>query len=349
MRSEVAGSLIAFSYGSFLLTFPNFGPVSLRIIEATNTPPYLFFSQFYVFHILGIALSAILLDRVSERIRLLKIVTLILIISAFTALLNYAAIMVIGFLMGIFVVILGTYFARFVEPWKRGRTFALGAFLSNVYLFLLTELTSLSLQALVTLSVIPLLLVFLIPGQDFEGRKSGINGRLVLFALPVFVFYLVGGVMYGIMEVAFRNAGISTHILFYAITILLAGIIYDRVGRKAVAIVGLIALSLSLLLFPSALVYSAHLIQSSYAFVDVFAMMVWADLSNFGAEARQYGIGMLFVTVPVYLGYVLSNLFTFQLSTTVLVILIVLSAFLIGSAGEPLVSPDEYMRWLVRR
>ena len=89
--------------------------------------------------------------------------------------------------------------------------------------------------------------------------------------------------------------------------------------------------------------------RSSYAFIDVFAMMVWADISRVGSEARQYGIGMLFITVAIYIGFILSGFFTFHLSTLLAVSLLILSAFLIGSAKEPATSPAEYMRWLVRR
>ena len=67
--------------------------------------------------------------------------------------------------------------------------------------------------------------------------------------------------MYGVMEVAFREAGIIIHVLFYATIILLAGFIYDRIGRRSVAVIGLMAITASLLLFPSRLTYSAYLIQ----------------------------------------------------------------------------------------
>ncbi|ADC65035.1 hypothetical protein Ferp_0867 [Ferroglobus placidus DSM 10642] len=349
MRSEVNGALLTFSYGSFLLTYPNFGPISIKIVEALNANPYEFFSCFYLSHVLGIAFSSIFLDRVEKRIRLLKVTIPVLISSAFLTIFNHLAIFAIGFTMGVFIVILGSYFARFIKPWRRGKTFAFGAFMSNVYLFLLTKLTFLNLPVLVLLSILPLLLVFTIPNENFELRSSKINGKFVYFSLPVFVFYFVGGVMYGIMEKAFREAGISTHVLFYATLVILAGIVYDKVDRKIVAIAGLIALSASLLLFPSSLVYSAHLIQSSYAFVDVFAMMIWADISRVGSEAKQYGIGMLSITLPIYLGFLLSESFSFQLSTTIMIVLLVLSAFLLGSVEEPATTPEEYLRWLARR
>lgn len=350
MRSNFAGFLLVFSYGCFLLAFPNFGPVSLKIIEKVNTSPYEFFSYFYISHITGIIFSAILLDRVVKRVKLLKLIVSLLISSSFFVVFKYQLITVIGFLMGVFVVILGSFFARFVEPWKRGRIFAVGAALSNVYFFFFLNYTTIdNLRILVLFSVLPMLTLYLLPDMTFERIPSRINRDLFYFSLPVFVFYLVGGIMYGVMEAAFREAGITIHVLFYAVIIILAGFIYDRIGRRSVALIGLVMISASLLLFPSRLHYSAYLIQSSFAFIDVFAMMVWVDIGVIGSEAKQYGIGMLFITLPIYLGFMLSNLFMFKINTFFAIILFVLSAFLVGSAKEPAPSPAEYMRWLVRR
>ncbi len=350
MRSDLTSFLLVFSYGSFLLTFPNFGPVSLKIIETFKVSSYTFFSYFYIFHIGGIIFSLIFLDRVENRIRLLKIAVSLLIAFAFLATLSYLAVAAVGFLMGIFVVTFGSYFARFVEPWKRGRIFAVSAFMSNIYLYLFMNYVEYDfLPALILVSVAPLMLIYTIPEMTFEKVQSNLNRKFVYFSLPVFVFYLIGGVMYGIMEEAFRKAGITTHILFYAVIIVFAGLIYDLIGRKSVAIAGLLAISASLLLFPSHLFYSAHLIQSSYAFVDVFGMVIWADLSRIGSEAKQYGIGMLFIVVPIYMGFILSSMFPFEMHMIIAITLLVLSAFVIGLAEEPTTTPTDYMMWVARR
>jgi len=182
----------------------------------------------------------------------------------------------------------------------------------------------------------------------FEKGKSEMNWRFIHFTLPVFVFYMIGGIMYGVMEARFREYGIETHILFYALMIVVAGVVYDRVGRKAVALTGLIAISASILLFPAFLLHSAYLVQSAFAFIDVFAMMIWTDIGSFGREAAVYGIGMLFITFPLYFGFVLSAFFPLHVNTLFALILLVVSAFVIGISEEPEISPEEYMRWLVR-
>lgn len=349
MKSELIGILLFFSYGVLLLSFPNFGPISLKVIETSGVNSYELFSMFYLSHILGIGISAIFLDRVVKRISLLKVLVPFIVLFSFLIPLYYQLISVLGLLMGVFVVIMGSYLARFVEPWKRGKVFAIGASLANVYFYILFnafELTNLYIMMI--LSIIPLLLVYLIPEIDFERRESNMNWDIMYFSLPVFVFYFVSGIMYGMMEKAFREAGITTHVVFYIIFVLIAGYIYDRFGRRSVAVIGLLLLSSSILLFPSKLLYSAYLIQSSYSFIDVFSMVIWADISGYGSEARHYALGMLFITVPIYLGFLFTTFFTFQINSLVAILLLILSALLVSSAKEPLMSPEEYMRWLSR-
>ncbi len=344
MRYEAAALIFIFSFGAFLLSFPNFGPASLKLIEAKNVDPYTFFSSFYISHICGILLSALLLDRVRRRVRLAKAVAALLVVLSALTFAAPLAIVGVGFAAGVYVVAMGSFLARFVEPWKRGRVFALAASLANLYLFFAGTIESL--KALLVFSVLPLLLMAAEPEVEFEVRRAEINRGFLKFFLPVFVFYLLGGIMYGDMEPVFRENGIEVHVLFYAAAILLAGYLYDTVGRKPVSVVGLLMLSLSFLLFPISLSLSAYLIQSAYAFIDVFAMVVWADLSRYGSEARQYGAGLLSITSAILLGLALSQFFSFQLNTIFAVLLLLFSAFLIGTTREPLIPPEEYARWM---
>ncbi len=350
LRSDVTAFILLFSYGCFLLSFPNFGPISLKIIEANEINPYAFFSLFYIFHIAGIIFSAVLLDGIKERIKLIKIIVMLLILSSFLILKVYYIISLIGFLMGVVVVSMGSFLARFVEPWKRGKIFALAASLANIYLYCFFIRGSFeSIKLLISLSLAPFFLIFLLSNVSFEIKASRINRNFAYFSIPVFVFYLLGGIMYGAMEPVFRREGISVHVLFYAAAIVLAGYLYDAIGRRIVSIFGLLTLSLSFLMFPENLSLSAYLIQLSYAFIDVFAMLIWADISNFGSEARQYGIGMLFITLPIFLGFTITQFFTFQINTILAVSLLIISAFLIGTTKEPLISPKDYIRWISRR
>ena len=347
MRYESAALLIVFSFGAFLLFFPNFGPASLKLIEVRDVDPYTFFSSFYISHICGILLSAMLLDRVRGRVKLAKGVAALLVVLSALTFAAPLAILAVGFAAGIFVVVMGSFLARFVEPWKRGRVFALGASLANLYLFLAGSVESL--KALLAFAVLPLLLMAAAPEVEFEVRRAEVNMDFLKFFFPVFIFYLLGGIMYADMEPVFRESGIEVHVLFYAVAILLAGYLYDTVGRKPVSMAGVLLLSLSFLLFPTSLALSAYLIQSAYAFIDVFAMVVWADLSRYGSEARQYGVGMLSITSAILLGLAMSRFFSFQINTLLAVLLLLFSAFFIGTAKEPLTSPEEYARWMKGR
>ncbi len=350
LRNNIVGFIFIFSYACFLLSLPNFGPVSLKIIELRNVDPYIYFSLFYIFHISGIASSAFFLDKIENRIKLAKIITLLIIVFSFLLPYDYRFIAPIGFLMGILIVIIGSFIARFVEPWKRGRIFAFGASLSNIYFFYFFYYKILeNLKMLIFLSILPFVLFYILPSVNFEKRQSNINRSFINFAIPIFVFYMLGGLMYGIMEPAFREKGISVHVLFYASAIILAGYLYDAVGRRIVSILGLLMLSASFLIFPENLLLSAYLIQLSYAFIDVFAMIIWTDISNFGSEARQYSLGMLFITTPIFLGFVITKFISFHLNTLLAIMLLILSAFIIGTTKEPIISPKDYIRWISRR
>ncbi|AKG91986.1 hypothetical protein GAH_00675 [Geoglobus ahangari] len=347
MKSETTGAVLVFSYGCYLLSFQNLGPVLVNFANAEGVDVFWLVNWIYVSHIAGIAFSAALLDRVVRRMELIKIMMVVLVLTVLAAAVDVRAAIVSGFLAGIIVVASGSFLARHVVPWNRGKVFAIGASLANFYYFLF--LSGERLGHLVLLSTLPLLLVLLLPRFDFAYRSAHVNRDFVFYTVPVFTFYLLGGIMYGVMEPVFRENGISVHVLFYAFAILVAGYLYDRFGRKLTSIFGILFLTASFIMFPVYLQPSAYLIQLSYAFIDVFAMIIWADLSNFGSEARQYGLGMIIIASSIFFGFMLSRHVGYPVNTALSAILLTLSAFLIGTLREPLTSPEDYVRWLGRR
>lgn len=94
------------------------------------------------------------------------------------------------------------------------------------------------------------------------------------------MFYLLAGIMYHSMEPTFRSMGINVHVAAYILAILVSGYLYDKVGRKTISIVGILLLALSFSVFPRIPALSAYLIQSSYAFMDVFSMLIWTSRSK---------------------------------------------------------------------
>lgn len=109
--------------------------------------------------------------------------------------------------------------------------------------------------------------------------------------------------MYHSMEPTFRSMNINVHVTAYIFAILASGYLYDRIGRKITSIAGILLLALSFSAFPKLPVLSAYFIQSSYAFIDVFSMLIWADLSYFGSEARHYSVGISALVLSILSGY----------------------------------------------
>ncbi len=345
-HEEIKTILVVFSFTAFLLTFPNFGPVAIEIIKEGGLNGLEFFSQYLLSHMFGIGVAAFTVDRVKKRITFSKITALLLFIFSVLSYFYPLLICFVGFFLGFTVVIMGSLLSRCVRPWMRGKILATGAAMANIYLIAVSNSDWTSLK-LILLAVFPLLFFFILSEIEFDFvEERGINTEFAKFALPVVVFYVLSGIMYGKMEPVFLKEGIKTHVLFYAIAILLAGYIYDAFGRRPVSIFGIFLIAIAFVSFPISHLASAYLIQSSYAFIDIFAMLVWADLSYYGSEARQYGLGVFFIVFAIFIGFVVSQTISIGYPLIeIILIMLLLSTILIVSAKEPMKSPEEYMEW----
>ena len=339
-------SVLSFSFVSFLLTFPNFGPTSFALINTHNIDARLYFTPFYVSHITGLLVSGTFVDKVSKRIRIAKISALIILFSAILS--NFyplIAIALIGFFLGVLADVMGSLLGRIVKPWMRGSVIALGTSLANVFMFIFSSF-KMSTFDMTVLSTIPLIPIFLLPEVKLDKVEvKGLNSEMWKFVPPVVIFYLLAGFMYHTMEPVFRSAIVSMHVLAYVVTIVIAGVLYDRIGRKITTILGLFLLGLSFALFPKYPIISAYVIQSSYAFLDIFSILIWVDLAYFGTEGKHYGIGTSILVTSILLGYWIMNIFElnpFDFGFVSLILLIA-SAIFIASTKEPMLSPEEYI------
>ena len=339
-------SVLAFSFVSFLLTFPNFGPTSFAIIEEHGIDPKLFFTIFYVTHIAGLLFAGMVMDRVERRLKVAKLSALILFLSAMLSnFLPLLSIALIGFFLGVLADVMGGLLGRIVRPWRRGMVIAISVSLANVLLFLFSiqRLKPIHMTILSSLPLIPTILLPEIRVGKVDAR--GINPEMLRFVPPVVIFYLLAGFMYQTMEPVFREMLSNFHVLSYVFAILVAGALYDRIGRRITTILGLLLLGLSFALFPKHPVASAYTIQASYAFLDVFSILIWVDLAYYGTESKHYGIGTSILVASILAGYWAMNLmrlnpFDFGLLS---LILLILSALFVASAKEPMMSPEDYV------
>jgi len=342
---EIIIAFLIFSFTSYLLSFPNFGPIAIGLVEEHALTNLEFFSIFYLSHILGIGCAAILIDGVRKRITLTKIIGVLLALASVLTFYYLFAIVIVGLLLGFMVVIWGSLLSRVVKPWRRGKILAFGAAPANIYLTSINHL-NLDLYQLLFFIVIPPLLLVILPELEVDTVKDRkINFNFIRFASPIVIFYILAGFMYGKMEPVFMEEGIKTHVLFYAAMILIAGYLYDTLGRKIVSISGILLLATSFTVFPVSYLTSAYLIQSSFAFIDIFSMIIWADLSYYGSESRQYGAGVLFITSSILAGFILSEKFVIDYPyIEIILILLLISSILIASAKEPMKPPEEYIK-----
>ena len=326
---------------AYLLSLPLFGPLMNLSGDSVDT----YSTTFLVTHLAGVLLGGWMVDRIERRVLTAKIASIFLILAVFAFYFGYyiLAAIIQGIFLGIAILIWGSILARSVKPWDRARTFAIGATLGNIFLLLIQYTGS----NVVILAALPLLPVFLLPDIKFQVEEAvGINKMTFHFALPVMIFYTLGGFMYAVMEPAFRESGISTHVLFYIVVILIAGYLYDSFGRKFTSILGLVLLALSFTVFNKNMLVSAYLIQSSYGFLDVFSMIIWADLSLHGAEGKHYSIGIFAIVSSLLIGYKVVlwyhlNPFDFQ---SIALLLLLFAAISIGIVKEPMLSVEEYTK-----
>lgn len=346
ITGEVAVIVLTFSFVSFLLTFPNFGPTSFALIGEHGLDAGTFFTAFYLTHVFGLLVAGTFVDGVVCRVRVARLSALILVISFLLS--NFfpiIAILLVGFFLGIFADVMGGLLGRVVRPWRRGIVTALGISSANVFMFLFGTF-KLDALKMTILSALPLLLTVFLPEVKLSRvERGGINSEILRFVPPIVIFYLLAGFMYHTMEPIFRKTLSSLHVLAYIVTIVIAGALYDRIGRKIPTLLGLFLLGVSFALFPRLPVVSAYIIQSSYAFLDVFSILIWVDLAYFGTESKHYGIGTSVLVASILSGYWIMNLlnldpFDFGFLS---LLLIVLSAMLVASAKEPMMSPEDYI------
>jgi len=161
MRIELIVFTLIFSFTAFLLSFPNFGPTALALINEHGLDARFFFTAFFIPHIAGILVAGLFVDYTVRRMRVARVVAIGLIAATFALNITpLAFVPVIGFLLGILVVLWGSLIARMIKPWKRGKILALSAALANVFLFFMSslDLPAFHLTALSAFSITPVLL-----------------------------------------------------------------------------------------------------------------------------------------------------------------------------------------------
>ena len=211
---------------------------------------------------------------------------------------------ILGICSGAVIISWANVFASTVSPSQRGRTFVLGAVLSNLVLYLVTILIynqagfNLLLKASSILSLsMPVFLIYRYRRMVINNRfasdkiirtlqvKSRGTWKFIFF---VFTIYAVGGLMYAVVgSLSSPSTGFSSYygLIPYILFLFLAGILADDISRRSNAIIGAISVGIGFMavgLFTGSLqlVVIQTFLVGGYAFLDAFTWIIAADASG---------------------------------------------------------------------
>lgn len=307
----------------WLLSVPLFGPVLAAEFGASAPQISMYFLYAHALTLLTLAViqSKIYFPR---RMGLVG-VALLLVLSPAAWLLHRhlpEALPLLGILFGtLAALILACWWQWFLETvgaGERGRVLALAMLLSNLVLWLTGIVaewhgTIAHLAALVAL-LLPLA-AFGLAGNEPRRETGPVASehkmyqpqRIFLF-LGVFLFvtFTIGGVMYNFIHPRLEIAGtIDSYlrVLSYIIVVPFAGIIADRWGRRSLSFFAITGLGLGYISFAvltgiARTISTQVFLEGGFAFLDLFAWVVLADLSAIlGMWAAFTGLGLMVAAI----------------------------------------------------
>jgi MFS family permease len=224
----------------------------------------------------------------------------------------------------------GTFFADYTAPEDRGRIMGLCVALSMPisYSFILTR--SLNVGGLKNLGLVILGLIYLLSISTIllkpkdkeiserEARRSRGAGtrQIVLYTVPVFLFYIVLGVLLSSVFPTIQDN--ITADRFYLMWVppvflgaLLGGIQLDMRGRKFPMIVGLAITGVSLAVIGILGIRSGLIaiipLAIGYSIVTISSLIIWSDLAPMKSRGLHYGIGFGIMGLALLIGLMVSG------------------------------------------
>jgi MFS family permease len=153
-----------------------------------------------------------------------------------------------------------------------------------------------------------------VKGTSSSKRKKGPRKRqIVLYAIPIFLFYWVAGILLSIVFPTVQNN--FENQFFYLIWALpfflgsiMGGIFLDLQGRKFPSIVGLALTGVSLAIFGVIGIHLTNLVlillAIGFSFITVLSFIIWADLAPPKAKGTYYGAGLSLMSTALMMGLI---------------------------------------------
>jgi MFS family permease len=310
-------------YLSWLMAFPLFGPVMtsyLAELRALAIEKGGVMQIFLIAMMVSSFVSGLLIDRLLRRVIFIWVSAIIA--SALTfmflwvndILILFPVVAVLGIVAGISPVSWGAFFADNSSPEDRGRVMGMSVALSMLiaYIFLLmtpsgvasTSGTGIIIAGLLIL--VTIVTIFLKPQEKTEEimkarrrRGPGVK-QTALYAGPVFLFYIVVGVLLSIVFPTIQDnvSGLIFYLAWglpFAIGAVIGGILLDTRGRKFPMIIGLAITGGSLAVLALMGIRDGFVsiipMAIGFALVTVSSFIIWADLAPIHSRGLHYGLG----------------------------------------------------------
>jgi MFS family permease len=320
-------------YLVWLLAFPLFGPIMANYLDGMRVLAIekgrvmqifllaMMVSSFVIGYVIDLMLRRTIFIWISAVIG--SVLTYVF-LWVNDILLLFPVVLVLGVFAGICPVAWGTFFADNSSPEDRGRIMGLSVALSMPisYLFLMfrpmSEGTSnIEFVVIGSIFLVTLVTVLLRPQDKTEeirkARRRGGAGmkQTAFYAVPVFLFYIVVGVLLSIVFPTIQdNVGIGIFYITWGIPFIfgavVGGVLLDSYGRKFPMIVGLAITGVSLAVL--ALIgirngfVSIFTLAVGFSIVTVASFIIWADLAPINSRGLHYGLGFGLMAGAMTLG-----------------------------------------------
>ncbi|MEJ2242564.1 MAG: hypothetical protein P8Y18_10555 [Candidatus Bathyarchaeota archaeon] len=357
-------------YLSWLFAFPQFGPILtsyLNGIRALSIEKGKWVLLFIASMTASNLITGLALKKTTKRIPI--IIAASVLISLFTLIfwLNYMDMYLIaiplGLAAGISPVAWGTYFTENVTPEERGRVagIAIGLSMPIAQLFVITEPFDLFSTAENKVLIIGILILISFILLAFRSKNENITKKpkkskghppkqIILYAIPVFLFSLVSGILLSIVfPTILGNISSGIFYIIWAIPVLIGAIIagtqLDLRGRKFPTMVGLAITGISIALLAILNINTGYLfiipLAIGFSFVLITSYIIWADVAPENAGSIFYGLGFALINSGIMLGLILTGTHFGSVSSAQINSYSLLAAILLFVSIPPLILAEE--------
>jgi len=321
-------------FGWYYMTLPMFNNM---LTGLDNTQSLIIWATFY----LSIIATALLGTFLSNRFDRVKFISIWSIISAIASLLpmlitlgNFSQVWMVSFLLGatfgVGVPSCLAYFAESTVVENRGRvggiTFLIANF-STIFLAIMVNNVDFVIITIVfaALRIMGLVILWLKPeNQEVSKKKSEVT-FVSIFKDRTFRLYFLAWSMFPLVD-SFERVLVDNHLnstllenmgmvetLVAAVSILVAGLLCDWIGRKKIILSGFVALGIAYALigfFPDIEpVWYLYFIVDGFAwgvFLLIFLVILWGDIAQINKSEKFYTLG----SIPYFLSSIIPPLLT---------------------------------------